>query len=51
MKRLLDIDHEMRSHEETLNNLHQNLMRGEVVVRRQCAPLQHPIITLTGKRT
>lgn len=33
MKRLLDIDQEMRSHEETLTNLHQALMRGEVVVR------------------
>ncbi|KAH0831931.1 zinc-finger of the MIZ type in Nse subunit-domain-containing protein [Lanmaoa asiatica] len=31
MKKLLDIDQEMRSHEETLNNLHQALMRGEVV--------------------
>lgn len=34
MKKLLDIDQEMRSHEATLNNLHQSLMRGEVVVRR-----------------
>jgi hypothetical protein len=33
MKKLLDIDQEMRSHEDTLNNLHQALMRGEVVVR------------------
>ncbi|KAG8214475.1 hypothetical protein J3R82DRAFT_9528 [Butyriboletus roseoflavus] len=31
MKKLLDIDQEMRSHEGTLNNLHQALMRGEVV--------------------
>ncbi|KAN0087448.1 hypothetical protein V8E55_006069 [Tylopilus felleus] len=31
MKRLLDIDKEMRSHEETLNNLHQAVMREEVV--------------------
>ncbi|KAF8133644.1 hypothetical protein EV363DRAFT_1448333 [Boletus edulis] len=31
MKKLLDIDQEMRSHEETLSNLHQALMRGEVV--------------------
>lgn len=34
MKKLLDIDQEMRSHEATLSNLHQSLMRGEVVVRR-----------------
>lgn len=33
MKELLDIDQEMRSHEDTLNNLYQGLMRGEVVVR------------------
>ncbi|KAG9315911.1 zinc-finger of the MIZ type in Nse subunit-domain-containing protein [Chiua virens] len=31
MKKLLDIEHEMQSHEESLNNLHQTLMRGEVV--------------------
>ncbi|KAG6376960.1 hypothetical protein JVT61DRAFT_995 [Boletus reticuloceps] len=31
MKKLLDIDQEMRSHEETLSNLHQALIRGEVV--------------------
>ncbi|KAI9449293.1 hypothetical protein HD554DRAFT_2208232 [Boletus coccyginus] len=31
MKELLDIDQEMRSHEDTLNNLYQGLMRGEVV--------------------
>lgn len=39
MKKLLDIDQEMRSHEDTLNNLHQALMRGEVVVRHHaCVP-------------
>ena len=39
MKRLLDIDQEMRAHETTLSNFHQALVRGEVVVRR------HPYIT------
>lgn len=34
MKKLLDIDHEMRSHEGTLSNLHQAVMRGDAVVRR-----------------
>ena len=33
MKKLLDIDQEMRSHEATLNSIHQAVMRGEVVVR------------------
>lgn len=43
MKKLLDIDQEMRSHEETLNNVHQALMRGEVVVRcHACAPASIP---------
>lgn len=39
MKKLLDIDQEMRSHEETLNNLHQALIRGEVVVRHHARVL------------
>jgi len=39
MKKLLDIDQEMRSHEDTLNNLYQTLVRGEVVVRpHDCVP-------------
>lgn len=52
MKRLLDIDKEMRSHEETLNNLHQAVMREEVVVRHHARVLLHrSTTTLPGKRT
>ncbi|KAG0694527.1 hypothetical protein DFH29DRAFT_1072874 [Suillus ampliporus] len=31
MKKLIDIDHEMQSHEKTLSGMHQQLMRGDPV--------------------
>jgi hypothetical protein len=32
MKTLIDIDHEMQSHEKVLSGMHQQLLRGEPVV-------------------
>jgi len=46
MKTLVDIDHEMQSHEIILSGMHQRLMRGEAVV----SPTQVESLTVLTPR-